>query len=392
MINALNKYAKYAVATCLLFPFQSSTSFASCCGEVAAINAAQGNIVSAIASSEAQIVRAIAGSADIIKGENTASSKDIAHAQAMHNAAISNVEAETRARQDFMAPPDPCASYSVAASGASAREAVSRRSGDLQGQATRKQMSMPGPSAKAKEAIKKHTTLYCSEEDVRQNRCKSVSDLPSGDTTATSVTTGAGRPGSVSPTFTAKQSAAAFDFTANVVNGEPSVKLSSVEEKTPDGQIYIGKQLHEQAKLSLAAQPFYDAIAYREPVPGLKPRILAIWNKMEANGVAVPENIKKSLTDQDQASNYFLMKTEIDRRVNNPQWLTDIMSASPASVNREIAVMQAQMLQLQFQQQMQNEMIAKLLGGLYAEQVQANAGPAMKYAYGQVKSTSATSQ
>lgn len=335
---------------------------------------------------------AIATSADIIKGENTAVAKDVARAQAIHTAAISNVENETRAQQDYMPPPDPCASYSVAVAGAMAREGMYQRSADLQGQAIRKNMSTPGPVARAKDAVKKHKEQYCNEEDVRQKRCGSVSKMPSGDLNATSLTAGAGKQGAVSPTFTAEQSTAAFDYTTNVVNGLPSQKLSSVEEKTPDGQLYLGMQLNEQAKISLAAQPFYDAIAFREPVPGLKARIQAIWDKMAANGVSVPESIKQSLADQKQASYYFLMKTEIDRRVNNPQWLTEMMSASPASVSREMALMQAQMLQFQFQQQMQMEMIAKLLGGLYAEQVQGNSAKTLNAMYNQVKKNSAVTR
>lgn len=401
-----------AVFACVLGQVaMPNVAMASCCGEVVAIQAASMNISSTITSSSSsaassisssvssaattivqELKQAIATSADIIKGESTAAAKDIARARAMHAAAISNVDNETRARQDYMPPPDPCASYSVAVSGASAREAVIQRSTDLQGQAIRKSMSTPTPSARAKEAVKKHKELYCNEEDVRQKRCGSVSKLPSADINATSLTAGAGKQGSVSPTFTAEQSAAAFDYTTNVVNGLPSHKLSSVEEKTPDGQLYLGMQLNEQAKISLAAQPFYDAIAFREPVPGLKARIQAIWDKMAANGVSVPESIKQSLADQKQASYYFLMKTEIDRRVNNPQWLTEMMSASPASVSREMALMQAQMLQLQFQQQMQMEMIAKLLGGLYAEQVQGNSAKTLNAMYNQVKKNSAVTR
>lgn len=392
------KYTSFCTGLFLVFSIMATphVALAGCCGEVVAINTASSAITSAISASATTITqelkRAIATSADVIKGENTTAAADIARAQATHTAALSNIENETRARQDYMSPPDPCASYSMAVSSAAAREAMIQRSTDLQGQAIRKNMSTPTPQARAKEAVKKHKDKYCNEEDVRQKRCGGVSRLPAGDINATSLTSGAGKQGEVAPTFSSEQSEAAFDYTTNVVNALPSPKLSPSEENTPNGQLYVGMQLAEQAKISLAAAPFYDAIAYREPVAGLKKRILAIWEKMAANGVSIPDTIKKSLNDQAEASYYFLMKTEIDRRVNNPQWLTDLMSASPASVNREVAIMQAQMLQLQFQQHQQLEMISKLLGGLYAEQIQGNSQRNLNAMYNQVKKNSAVSR
>lgn len=370
----LKKYAAGVALVIVLAP--AGSAMAGCCGEVAAINQASGNIVGAIKNAQKDLKEAIATSADAIKGEATRVAGDVADNRDKKRVALAGAESAARARQDYgILPPNPCDSLSTASvAGAAARSAARTAAIEHAGFRMRGR-NTNSPASATYTTYSRHREKYCSPADVVQKRCSSTSSMPDADIDPRSVTHGAGLPGNQSHVFNQQQTEAARAYAGNVVQALPRPVLPGNLENTDQGRSYEAMRLSEQAKLGLAASAFTEAMAWRAPAEAdgvpLAQHIKNIWSKMV--GVSVPKAVEDAIKSG-QASYFLLQQAEVDRRANNPEWYSQMLAASPAAVNREVAFMLARLLEMQHRQELRLERQELLLAGILAENVRANGG------------------
>jgi len=373
-MKTLKKYAAGLALLAALSP--ANSALAGCCGEVPAINQASQAITGAINAMQKDLKEALATAADAIKGEATRVSGDVADNRDKKRVALAGSENAARAQQDYgILPPNPCDSLTSAAiSGAAAR------STDRVGAAEHAGFRLRGrntssPAAAAYTTYSRHREKYCGPADVSQKRCGSVSAMADADIDPRSVTHGAGLPGNQSYVFNQQQTEAARAYSSNIVQSLPRPVLPGNLENTDQGRSYEAMRLAEQAKLGLAAQSFTEAMAWRAPAEvdgvSLAHHIKNIWAKMP--GVSVPQGVEDAI-NSGKASYYLLQQAEVDRRANNPEWYSQMLAASPAAVNREIAFMLARMLEMQHRQELRLERQEMLQAGILAEGVRANGG------------------
>ncbi len=368
---------KYATALILLVVLATAdAALAGCCGEVPAINQASQAITGAINAMQKDLKEALATAADAIKGEATRVSGDVADNRDKKRVALAGSENAARAQQDYgILPPNPCDSLTSAAiSGAAARSADRVGAAEHAGFRLRGR-NTSSPAAAAYTTYSRHREKYCGPADVSQKRCGSVSAMADADIDPRSVTHGAGLPGNQSYVFNQQQTEAARAYSSNIVQSLPRPVLPGNLENTDQGRSYEAMRLAEQAKLGLAAQSFTEAMAWRAPAEvngvSLAQHIKNIWAKMP--GVSVPQEVEDAI-NSGKASYYLLQQAEVDRRANNPEWYSQMLAASPAAVNREIAFMLARMLEMQHRQELRLERQEMLLAGILAEGVRANGG------------------
>lgn len=349
-------------------------ALAACCGEVAAINQASQVITRAISEMQEDLKEAVSTAADAIKGEATRVAGDVADNRDKKRVALAGSENAAQAQQDYgILPPNPCDSLaSASVSGAVARSAA-RTAATEHAVFRMRGLSTSSPAAAMHVTYSRHTQKYCGPADVQQNRCSSVAALPDADIDPRSVTHGAGLPGNQSYVFNQHQIEAARAYSSNVVQPLPRPVLPGNLENTEQGRSYEAMRLAEQAKLGLAAQSFTEAMAWRAPAEvngvSLAQHIQNIWAKM--GGVSIPRGVEDAI-NSGQASHFLLQQAEVDRRANNPEWYSQMLAASPAAVNREVAFMLARLLEMQHRQELRQERHEMLLAGILAEGVRYN--------------------
>ncbi|PKN23192.1 MAG: hypothetical protein CVU68_01735 [Deltaproteobacteria bacterium HGW-Deltaproteobacteria-3] len=319
---------------------------------------------------------AIATSADIIKGEATRVAGEVADNRDKKRVALAGSENAARAQQDYgILPPNPCDSLSSAAiSGEAARSAARTAATEHAGFRMRGR-NTSSPASATYTTYSRHREKYCGPADVAQKRCSSTSSMPDADIDPRSLTHGAGLPGNQSYVFSQQQAEAARAYASNVSQAVPRPVLPGNLENTDQGRGYEAMRLAEQAKLGLAASVFTEAMAWRAPAEvdgvSLAQHIKNIWAKM--GGVSVPQGVEDAIKSG-RASHFLLQQAEVDRRANNPEWYSQMLAASPAAVNREVAFMLARMLEMQHRQELRLERQEMLLAGILSEGVRANGG------------------
>ncbi|MGV1099177.1 hypothetical protein ACUUL3_07155 [Thiovibrio sp. JS02] len=368
------KYAAYLALLAVLAP--ANGAMAGCCGEVAAINAAAGNIVGAIENSQRSLKEAIATSADAVKGEATRVAGDVADNRDKKRVALAGAESAARARQDYgILPPNPCDSVSTASMAGAVARSASRTAAIEHAGFRWRGLNTSSPVSATYTTYSRHREKYCSPVDVEQKRCSAVSAMQDADIDPRSVTHGAGLPGNQSYVFNQQQTEAARAYSSNVVQPQPRPVLPGNLENTDQGRAYEAMRLSEQAKLGLAASAFAEAMAWRAPAEAdgvpLADHIRNIWAKM--GGVTVPKAVDDAIKSG-QASYFLLQQAEVDRRANNPEWYSQMLAASPAAVNRETAFMLARLIEMQHRQELRQERQEMLLAGILTELVKANGG------------------
>jgi len=368
---------KYATALILLVVLATAdAALAGCCGEVPAINQASQAITGAINAMQKDLKEALATAADAIKGEATRVAGDVADNRDKKRVALAGSENAARAQQDYgILPPNPCDSLaSASVFGAAAKSAAQAGASEHAGFRLRGR-NTSSPAAAAYVTYSRHREKYCGPADVSQKRCGSVSAMADADINPRSVTQGAGLQGNQSYVFNQQQTEAARAYSANIVQDLPRPALPGNLENTDQGRSYEAMRLAEQAKLGLAAQSFTEAIAWRAPAEvdgvSLAQHIKNIWAKMP--GVSVPQGVEDAI-NSGKASHFLLQQAEVDRRANNPEWYSQMLAASPAAVNREVAFMLARLLEMQHRQELRLERQEMLLAGILAEEVRVNGG------------------
>lgn len=364
-------------------PRHQAQAWAGCCGEVPAIYASTTKIVASdmaqasriIANDMYQanrIIQAVGNAADAQKNVVTGAQAQIADDQNTKRLQLSIEEAKTKAQQDYQLPPKACESLNGSAEAVAMRETANIASDAVAKQLQLDHKRSPNPGVAAMETYKAHLQSYCGEADEKAGRC-SQSKLPDADVQADSLLKGAGPAGKATDlTFSDAQVAAAYAYIDNVANGLPPANLTKAEEKTEAGKAYLAiRQIHE-AKTSLPTMVFSDALASRIPVSDYGKQISQIWSQMESDGVAIPQKFKDQLKKNGgQASYAMFLQMEADRRFGNPEWIVELSKSSPAAVEREMALMAAQQIYLQQQQNNRLEKIELLLAGIYSEMLQS---------------------
>jgi len=368
---------RYAVIACVLGQLVApDVSLASCCGEVVAIQSASTNISGAIVSMKSELKEALAISSDAIKGEATRVAGDVADNRDKKRVALAGSESAAQAQQDYgVLPPNACDTLSSASVvGSAARSAARAAAEEHQGFRARGR-NTSSPVSAGYTIYARHQEKYCAATDVLQKRCRAESQMPDADIDPRSMTHGAGLLGNESYVFSHSQVEAARAYSSNVVQALPRPVLPGNLENTDQGRHYEAMRLSEQAKFGLAVLPFTEAMAWRSPAKvdgvSLAQHIRNIWTKM--GGVSVPQGVQEAVKSG-QASYFLLQQAEVDRRANNPEWYSQMMAASPAAVNREVAFMLAKLLEMQHRQELRLERQELLLAGILTEGVRANGG------------------
>lgn len=192
-------------------------------------------------------------------------------------------------------------------------------------------------------------------------------DYPNGDVSTDTLLNGAGKPGKVTDyTFNQAQVEAATRYLLNATNVTPLPSLTEKQSGTEEARRYIAMQRIEQARAGVFYKSFADALAWREPVPGLAEKTGAMWRAMSK--VVAPNG---QLPDGNISTLGFLAG-EVQRRYANPNWYVAIARASPAAVMREQTFMQALDMQLRLVQMQQMEQIGLVLAQSGMNQLQSS--------------------
>jgi len=364
-----------------------SMVMATCC-PIPAIQSAASQNSAAIASQTSTITGAMTMQTNTLAKAITASSKatrDISTGVAAKVADDSNrkavgrklAETTAKAGSRYQLPTHDCFSLTNSSKLIGSREISKIRADTLsRGLTYRNLNAATAPKEESRKIFSKHLTQYCGDQTADLLGCKKTT-LPDADITVGSLLMGAGLPGkSRDYTFSDRQVDAGKSYIKNVISALPEQHITPEAAKLPAGQALMVKQMSKQAKLSLAAKPFVDSLAWRSPQPGLGGQIAKIWAAEKQIGISVPPDFKGKFQGTDAASPYSFLQTEVDRRAGNPQWLIDFGKSSPEARVTEQGYMQALQLQLSMNQIMRMEKIELLLGGIYAQLVES--GPEEK--------------
>jgi len=194
--------------------------------------------------------------------------------------------------------------------------------------------------------------------------------LEDADKNVKTLLSGAGNDGVDILTYTPEQVDAALAFITNVKEGSLTPRrLNQSESETPAGRIYNAKLIEYDAIKSASSYSLDSILASRMPAPSSE-----LWVKymmQSANGDS-GEKIKdmlskiKSHTGSDKISPADILRVEILRRSANPQWMLDIQKASSDTMLlRELVIMQALSLQMQYEKLRRDE-AASVLNSMQA--------------------------
>ncbi len=293
--------------------------------------------VEVINKSADSIIKVITSSADMQKTAETAVSAQIADDSNRKATGRNLAKAASEAGSRYQLPVHACTTLTSASKIVGNREQGQIISNNLGRGLTYRNLNSKAPKEESRDIFQKHVSEYCGPGTAKSLGCKPT-DMPEADIKIDSLLSGAGLPGKQPDyTFSARQISAGKAYIRTVIDPLPIKNISPAIASTPAGQEYIVKQLSRQAKLSLAAKPFVDAVAWRTPLKGAG------------------------------QSPFEFLQTEVDRRAGNPQWMIDMGASSPEARNTEIAYMQALQLQLDMDAIVRTERIEMLYGAVYAE-------------------------
>ncbi len=361
----------FAYGCCALTLNAITRSKAMVVGKITSrISTAQTEIARAIYSSSNDIQKAIGKAAALQSKINTDVQAKIAQKRQKSEAAKAIGKAKIRSGQRYQLPPSDCTSMDSSSKIVGIRETQKKIANKLSQGLTYRNLNFGSPKRAVWEAYNTHKTDYCGESTSKLMQCKSGT-MPDADINIESLLSGAGEPGKATDySFAYTQQKAAKAFIKNVVNPIPDEKISPELAKEQGGKAFIVKQLAKEAKMSLAAKPFIDALAWRTPIKGLGTQLQRIWNETNKVGISVPAGFLQQFSGKKDASPLAFLQTEVDRRAGNSQWYVDMAKASPEARLTELAYMQALGLQLRMNELMRLEKIELLLGGIYAQKIE----------------------
>lgn len=218
----------------------------------------------------------------------------------------------------------------IAQSGASVRKTA----GDLNKASADQTLYTPSSAAVVTRLYDQHVAKYCSKEEAAQGRCSlpSDADLQGADIRVDTLLGNS----SLTPAYLEASQA----MIAKVINPIPTQNIPKEWEGTAQGKGFIAGQYIEQARTSVSANSFNQAVAMRKPVAGL--------------GAA-------AMVDKADISQMELMETLVKGRFQSPDWYTMISGFSTENLLREQNKMQAFKLWMDLQSFQQMERVEALL-------------------------------
>lgn len=224
-----------------------------------------------------------------------------------------------------------------------------------------------GGGASAADVVTEHNK-YCANGDPTCDPKNTVKarlggndvTLADADKKVDTLLKGAGNDGVSVLTYTKDQEEAATAFLTNIQHGAVTPRrLTKDESNTPAGKVYNAKMIEYDAVVDASGGALKSILASRLVGPGSD-----LWSKYmaEASKGDVGESTLKMLkeieshTGQKGVSPADMLRIEVARRSQNPKWMTSITTASSDTMLlRELVIMQALSLQMQYNKLRQDE-------------------------------------
>lgn len=199
-------------------------------------------------------------------------------------------------------------------------------------------LAFKDPSIEATASATTHKA-YCDTNDKQAyggtEFCQTVSDMPRGDTSLSSVLDGAGKEGKKPTlTFTDEQTDAALLYTKNTAQRSAGRAPSRAEVKSASGRQYLGMFQQYQAYIDAAAQPQLEMIAASKPNPATK-QPLDDARKVPSMATFYDQNVSEEAKRKGMMSLREFEQFEVSRRYANPAYQTDLMMKNSDDLLRE---------------------------------------------------------
>jgi len=205
-----------------------------------------------------------------------------------------------------------------------------------------------------------HCGKFASQAEIKAGVCPgaAVSPKPNADidgTTLISVPSTA-----KNETHSKLDAQARAALVHNLTNTMPTAKLKKPNYSTAAGQAAAGLQMSMQARMNLAHTVLSQVEAYEAPIKGFGPQVQKTLNKSLGNTPPIASNasLDQALAWEDKAT------------YGNPQWYVKLQALHKAAVQKQMVLMQAQMLQYQYIAFRERTNIEALLATMLAQQTQ----------------------
>lgn len=204
-----------------------------------------------------------------------------------------------------------------------------------------------------------HNQYFCSKSELAAGMCAknaTVSKMPNADILGTTLLSSNGIKNSTDPQLAA---AARVAFVQNITDQIPVPAINPKAYQTAEGQLAVGAKLQYMAQQSLAQTALDQIAAMHEPYQGMG---TVLNNTIKGLGMPqAPANISML-----QYLSY-MQKAQF----GNVKWYLGLAKDSNTALLREIAIMQAQELQMQYIAMRQRMAMEAMQASNYATNAQA---------------------
>jgi len=224
---------------------------------------------------------------------------------------------------------------------------------------------------------------FAGTSTVRAQQCRAAGITPvdanpyvNADIDAATLFDGPQQPGNPSPMYSVPLSGQARDarntYLSMLDDPTPPATPNSAAAATPQYRAYLGVWTHYEALMSLAARPAqeYDRWTTVDPqtadalqVMSQDPATATYLNTYFANH---PNSSMSAGVSQEE-----LMNIEVERRVGNPDWIKEMAAAEGTPLQKQMLMMTAYGLRVQFERLRTEKEIAVLLGQVLATNTNA---------------------
>lgn len=204
-----------------------------------------------------------------------------------------------------------------------------------------------------------HNQYFCSQTEITAGMCASntaVSQMPNADILGTTLLSSNGITASPNPKLVA---AARIAYVQNITDQIPVPAINPKAYQTPEGQLAVGAKLQYMAQQSLAQTALDQIAAMHEPYQGM--------------GTVLNSTVKGLGMPQAPANISMLQYLSYMQKAQfgNVKWYLGLAKDSNTALLREVAIMQAQELQMQYIAMRQRMAMEAMQASNYATNAQA---------------------
>jgi len=332
-----------------------------------------------------KIVSAISALQKASAGENA----DIATEAERRDVNIAKNTEKAKAVMQVQPSPDACGSRTIANYSESMRQAAIAVTRGMGASASARAKHAQDSETQAASVLTLHKEKYCDGAVDPACRGARAADngrgeqMKNADAQASSLLSGAGDYNrSENLTYTDEQKKAALAYIDNTTDAtDQPKKLSEREAETDSGRSYEGLRLVYESRISMARQSLFAILGSRLPVQN-SGEILSRMQETATGGVGGSgawmqerlASLKKGSVRQN-ISQMELLKLDIDRRYSNPDWYAAIGKASDSSLLREMVLMQATFLNMEYMKLRDREVSAAIAAQQAMESIRAEIKP-----------------